>query len=63
MCASLLHMGRERERAEADRIWEAHAPETCQIRSVAAMASTSPFFSSSTALREAILLRGHHTAR
>ena len=27
------------------------------------MASTSPFFSSSTALREAILLRGHHTAR
>ena len=41
MCASLLHMGGERERAEADRIWEARAPETCQIRSVAAIPRTA----------------------
>ena len=39
MCASLLHMGRER--AEANRIWEARAPETCQIRSVAAIPRTA----------------------
>ena len=31
----------ERERAEADRIWEARAPETCQIRSVAAIPRTA----------------------
>ena len=30
-----------RERAEADRIWEARAPETCQIRSVAAIPRTA----------------------
>ena len=35
------HGGRERERAEADRIWEARAPETCQIRSVAAIPRTA----------------------